>query len=510
MSDAREELRGAVQPTEPDDSAPDASVDLETVAERIETMVEEDASVAEIAQVVEQQDAPDAAALIERLDPEEQGRLVHEMDDEAAAEALAHMDPALAATVVRDLDNAEAARLVELMADDDAADLLQSMPELERAAVLQLVQPRRAAVLGKLALYPADTAGGIMTTDILVVRSSLTIGRAIERVKRLSINEDQLELYCVDDDQRLQGVISLRDLLVTDDAETVRDHMDRDIEAVHPEDDQEEVARLFERYDYLALPVIDHQERVLGMITVDDVIDIIAEETTEDALKQVGAGAREAVYSTLGAKLRGRTPWLVVNLLTATIAASVLLAFHNLIELIPIAAVIFPVIANQAGNAGHQSLAVTLRGLVLGEIHAQRVRPLIVKEAAFGLVSGAVVGIILLLATGLVGMAGRSFGIGLFDGFTWPIATVAGVAMAGALMVGCLIGTVIPLLMERNDIDPATSSSIFVTMLTDMLSFAAFLGLVFLLRGWVAPQADGGGHPEQPPGMGAPAGPVDA
>ncbi|MCA9294417.1 MAG: magnesium transporter [Phycisphaerales bacterium] len=491
MSELRDDLQGEVLPIEPDDGAPDDSVDLETVAERVETMVEEDAPVAEIAQVVEQQDAPDAADIIERLDPEEQGKLVHEMDDEAAAEALAHMDPALAATVVRDLDNTEAARLIELMADDDAADLLQSMPEVERSAVLELVHPRRAAVLGKLALYPADTAGGIMTTDILVVRSSLTIGRAIERVKRLSINEDQLDLYCVDDQQRLQGVISLRDLLVTDDAEIVGDHMDRDIEAVRPEDDQEEVARLFERYDYLALPVIDHQERVLGMITVDDVIDIIAEETTEDALKQVGAGAREAVYSTLGAKLRGRTPWLVVNLLTATIAASVLLAFHDLIELIPIAAVIFPVIANQVGNAGNQSLAVTLRGIVLGEIHAQRVRPLIMKEAAFGLVSGVLVGAILTIATGLLGMLGRSIELGFVNDFTWPIAIVAGIAMAGALMVGCLIGTLIPLFMERVGIDPATASSIFLTMLTDMLSFAAFLGLVFLLQGWIAPEAVG-------------------
>ncbi len=481
--------------------------DVEAVAERVETMVEADAPVADIALVVEQQEAPDAADIIERLDPLEQGKLVHEMDDRAAAEALAHMDPALAATVVRDLEAAEAATLIEMMADDDAADLLQSLPESIRATVLHGVAPRRAAALGKLALYPPDTAGGIMTTDIRVVRASLSIGRAIERVKRLSLNEDQLELYCVDESQRFQGIISLRDLLIVDDDEIVADHMNRDIERLHPQDDQEEVARLFQRYDYLALPVVDAHERVLGMITVDDVIDIIAEESTEDALKQVGAGAREAVYSTLGAKLRGRTPWLVVNLLTATAAAAVLLAFHDMIEMIPIAAVIFPVIANQAGNAGNQSLAVTLRGLVLGQIHAQRVRPLIVKEAAFGLVTGVLVGVIFAAATGILGMIGHASGIELLAEFTWPLAIVTGLAMAGALLAGCLIGTLIPLFMERQGIDPATSSTIFLTMLTDMLSFAAFLGLVFVLRGWVAPDiaADIDG-PASPPAQMTPDG----
>jgi magnesium transporter len=170
-----------------------------------------------------------------------------------------------------------------------------------------------------------------------------------------------------------------------------------------------------------------------------------------------------------------------------------------MIELLPVAAVIFPVIANQAGNAGNQSLAVTLRGLVLGEIHAQRVRPLIMKEAAFGLVTGALIGVILAISTGLMGEIGRAMDVPLLSAFTWPIAVITGMAMAGAVMAGCLIGTLIPLLMERGGVDPATSSSIFLTMLTDMLSFAAFLGLVFLFRGWVAPVAEP--LPDPPPGV---------
>lgn len=463
-----------------------AEADTKSEADQVvERLLGEDASIEELKPHVEEQDAPEAADTIESLDKAEQVALVHEMDNESAAEALVHMDAALAATVLIDLDPEEAVQLIELMDPDDAADLIQELPEDRRTALLAGMHPRRAAVLAKLALYDPESAGGIMTTDIVVLRSGQTIGQAIDRIKKQKLRDDQPYIYVVDDLKRLLGTISLRDLLIIDDEEAVADHIDADIDSVLPETDREEVAKLFERYDYLTMPVVDQNRRILGMITIDDVIDIIAAETTEDALKQVGAGSDEQVISTVRAKLKGRLPWLAVNLGTASMAAAAVLPFQDAIELIPVVAVIFPIIANQAGNTGFQSLAVTLRGIVLGEIRKDRIRPLFMRELAFGLLSGAAIGVIVFgLIVGL-GYLGRATDIGLFAGFDWRLALVAGAAMNGVMIVGCLVGTAVPLVMKRLGADPAAASSIFLIMLTDMFSFATFLGLVYFLRYWL-------------------------
>lgn len=463
-----------------------AEADTKSEADQeVERLLGEDAPVEQLKPHVEEQDAPEAADTIESLDKAEQVALVHEMDNTSAAEALVHMDAALAATVLYDLDEAESVELIDLMQPDDAADLLQKLPAERRAALLATMHPRRAAVLAKLALYDPESAGGIMTTDIVVLRSGQTIGQAIDRIKKQKLRDDQPYIYVVDDMKRLLGTISLRELLIVDDDEAIADHIDADIDSVLPETDREEVAKLFERYDYLTMPVVDQNRRILGMITIDDVIDIIAAETTEDALKQVGAGSDEQVISTVRAKLKGRLPWLAVNLGTASMAAAAVLPFQDAIELIPVVAVIFPIIANQAGNTGFQSLAVTLRGLVLGEIRRDRIRPLFMKELAFGLLSGAAIGVIVFLLIISLGALGRSMDIGLFSGFGWRMGLIAGAAMNGVMIVGCMVGTAVPLVMKRLGADPAAASSIFLIMLTDMFSFATFLGLVYVLRNWL-------------------------
>lgn len=468
-----------------------AEADTKSEADQqVERLLDADASVEELKPHVEEQDAPGAADTLESLDKAEQVALVHEMDNESAAEALVHMDATLAATVLIDLDATESVELIDLMEPDDAADLLQQLPEDRRAALMAAMHPRRAAVLAKLALYDPETAGGIMTTDIVVLRSGQTIGQAIDRIKKQKLRDDQPYIYVVDDMKRLLGTISLRDILIVDDDEQIADHIDADIDSVLPETDREEVAKLFERYDYLTMPVVDQNRRILGMITIDDVIDIIAAETTEDALKQVGAGSDEQVISTVRAKLKGRLPWLAVNLGTASMAAAAVLPFQDAIELIPVVAVIFPIIANQAGNTGFQSLAVTLRGVVLGEIRKDRIRPLFLRELAFGLISGAAIGVIVFTLIILLGVLGRATDIGLFSGFDWRLGIVAGASMNGVMIVGCMVGTAVPLVMKRLGADPAAASSIFLIMLTDMFSFATFLGLVYLLRNWLI--GDGG------------------
>ncbi|MFG0258295.1 MAG: magnesium transporter [Phycisphaerales bacterium JB043] len=457
----------------------DAQSPHEESDEAVAALIEADAPIEEIARGVEEQDAPDAADTLEDLEPEASVEVVRQMEDASAAEALSHMDLALAATNLRDQDPGYSARLLGLMDPDDAADLLQEIPQRDADAILQQMPRRLAATLGKLALYDPDTAGGLMTTDFIKLTDHDTVSEGVHRIRAAAADDTQLfYLYVTNAQGELRGVVQMRSLLLSPPETQISDVMLTDIVALKTGLDQEEVARAFDRYDHLALPVIDEDDRLLGVVTIDDVIDTIRAEHTEDALKQVGAGASESVRETIRTKMRSRTPWLVVNLITAQAAAVVVLMFTDLIDKIAMLAVLMPVIANQAGNAGNQSLAVTLRGLVLGDIRKDRVTTLLMRETLFGLLTGMITGLLL----GLVIVALSLTGVVDVE---WKIGVVTAIAMSGALASGCLVGTAIPIIMERFRFDPATASTIFLMMLTDMISFAAFLGLAWALQNWL-------------------------
>ncbi len=446
---------------------------------QFDELVEGGAPVEAVVEAVEELEAPDAADKLEDLPSKATLELVHEMENEKAADALAHMEGPLAATVLLDLDPRESADLLALMEPDDAADLLQELPDAKATEVLGVMKPRVAAALGKLALYDKETAGGMMTTDIMVVRESQTIGQAIESIKRAPGNENQLDIYVVNDDRRLIGSITLRDVLVLDNDRMVRDHVDTKLDVLTPDIDREDVAIAFERYDYLTMPVVDAERRVLGMITIDDVVDILEEEFSEDPLVQVGAGAGEAAYSTIGVKFRGRIPWLLINLGLAAMAAAVIAVFDDFIQAIPIVAAVFPIIANQSGNAGHQSLAVTLRGMALGQVRREIVTKLLVREMLAGVLTGLVVGVVFAILLSLLNP--------LIPQLNWRLGVIAGISLAGAMPAACLIGAGIPLLFEKLGKDPATASSIFLTMLTDFMAYGLFLGLAIVARAWLLP-----------------------
>jgi magnesium transporter len=458
----------------------DAAAPHEAEDKAVAALIEADAPVEEIARGVEEQEPADAADSLETLERADSAEVLREMEDEAASEALSHVDLPLAVTFLSDQTPEYAARLLDLMDPDDAADLLQASPKESTDAILRALPRKTAASLGKLVRYDPETAGGLMTLDFIKVSESETVDGAVERIRRESEEDDTdlYYLYVTDDAGQLRGVVSLRALLLSRRGEHVSDVMNPDTVSLNATLDREEVARAFDRYDHVALPVTDDNERLLGVVTIDDVIDTIRAEQTEDALKQVGAGPSEVVYDTIGSKMKARTPWLVVNLLAAQVGAAVVLLFEDMIATIAVLAVLMPVIANQAGNAGNQSMAVTLRGLVLGEVRKDRVGPLLLRETIFGLLTGAVTGVI-------AGLAITAFGaLGIAD-VDWRLGVVVTISMSGALAAGCFVGTGIPVLMERLKFDPATASTIFLMMLTDAFSFAAFLGLAFLMRGWL-------------------------
>jgi magnesium transporter len=452
--------------------------------ERVEELLDAPTlDVPELADAVEQQEAPDAAETLEQIGEEAAVEVIEEMEKESAADALAHMHPSLAVSVLEDLveeDPAYAGELIEQMEPDDATDLLQNLPDEYRDRLLGTLGKVEAVKYRRLLEFPEKSAGGMMTTDYLAVRDSMSVREAVEALRRAGdLGEDWLYVFVVDWRGRLQGRAAMRALLLADPAQRVVAISERQVDAVKPDVGRDEVAREFEKYDYLVLPVVDDENRMLGVITVDDVVDAIRQESTEDAQAMVGAGREEAVFSSVADKLRGRLPWLFVNLFTSSIAAIIVLQFDGLIASIAILAVIMPVIANQAGNAGQQSLAVTLRGIVLDEVHEGTALRLVRREAMVGVINGAICG---LLIGGVVALLQ---GYLHPDTGLWRLGVVVGVAMTVALSVGTCVGSSLPLIVRRCGADPATASTIFLTMVTDSMSFLVFLGLASALAAWI-------------------------
>ncbi len=484
MSNERErdphDIDAAVNDADADGSA--APLDDEDDVQPFDSLLSQDrVDLPALATAMEQQEAPDAADTLESLEDEQAAEVLGEMDDQLAADALTEMQVPLAVGVLDDLideDPQYAALLLELMEPDDAADLLQALDEDRRNTVLGAIDAPLAKEFAALLHYDAESAGGIMTTEFLALRDDWTVQQAIDFVRASPVAEDTHSAIVIDRAGRLVGIVPLRKLLLVRPHDHIADIMETGVHSVTTDADREFVAHEIDRYDCDMLPVVDVQGRPLGIVTVDDVIDIIRAEQTEDVQRAVGAGAQEAVYSPLGTKLKSRFPWLLVNLVTSTAAAIVVLQFKDLIEALAILAALMPVIANQAGNAGQQSLAVALRGIVLNEVRSARVWPLLMREATVGLINGAVAGV--LVGTGLALMS--TF---IWKDQNWRVGLVAGLAMMISLAIGCFVGSSMPILLRRKGFDPATGSTIFLTMTTDTISFFTFLGLAHLFSGWL-------------------------
>ena len=410
----------------------------------------------------------DLAEVLSGLDESVRARIIAELPTELASGALAEMGKAehpeeLLLAVGPDY----AAELVEELPADDAADLVADLPPGDREAVLADVSDR--ASVEQLLTYPEDTAGGLMTTELVAVRDDATLADAIAEIRGQSREDDELyQVYAVDADGRLKGIVPIARLIVVSPERRVRDVMETPDVQLRPEQDQEHVARVMARYNLVAVPVVDEQGRLLGRVTFDDVIDVVEAETTEDMLQFAGASPAELLIAPWRTAVRSRLPWLSVNLLTAFLAAGVVFVFQNTLSRMVILAVWMPVIAGMGGNAGTQALAITVRRLALRLLPRNRAAEVIRKEVFVGAING--------LATGVVvGVMAAALGHG------WMLGLVVCLAMLGNLMVAGFAGAFIPIILQRNGVDPAIASSIFVTTFTDVCGFGLLLGLGTIL-----------------------------
>lgn len=355
-------------------------------------------------------------------------------------------------------------RILDRMESDVAADVIQNLPPADRAMALSAMS--RAEEVIPLLLHDEDSAGGIMTRGFVTLRRGMTADEAIEYLRLVKPDaEESYYLYVVDHENHLQGVVSLRNLIVAPALTPVEEIMARETFSVSTDADQEEAARIVERYDLRSLPVVDSEGRLAGIVTQDDIIDVVEEEATEDMYLMHGVTGVEGPFSPVRTSVKRRLPWLMANILTALSAAAIVSIFQGTIEKAAILAVFMPVIAGQGGNAGIQTLTIIVRSLALGEMEVRDSWPVLAKQLAIGICNGLAIGVVV----GLVAY--------LWEGNVTLGIVVALAMVANVGIVASLGGVLVPTTMRFLKLDPALASGIFVTMLTDLLGFLTFLGL---------------------------------
>lgn len=409
----------------------------------------------------------DLADLIELLKPEERLLLIHALGTSFDFEVLSELDETVRDQISEALPNEMLAKAVTELETDDAAYLLEDLEESDKEEILSsLTSSERQAVERNLE-YPDESAGRLMQADFVAVPPFWTVGQVIDYMRETEeLPESFSEIFVVDPTHRVLGIVELSRLLRTKRHVAIDKIMEADRHLVLATDDQREVARQFERYDLMSAPVVDENNRLVGVVTVDDVVEVIQEEAEEDMRKLAGVGD-ESLADSVFETVKSRVPWLIVNLGTAILASTVIHAFGGTIQQMVALAVLMPIVASIGGNAGTQTMTVTVRALAtekLGSVNARRV---ITREVFVGMLNGLVLSLILATVV-----------------FVWfsskLLGAVIGAAIVVNLLAAALAGILIPLTFDRFELDPAPASGVFVTMVTDCIGFFAFLGLASL------------------------------
>ncbi|MFM9942593.1 MAG: magnesium transporter [Hyphomicrobiaceae bacterium] len=411
--------------------------------------------------------APDLAALLTLLTPDERVAVIEMLGAGFDPEVLSEVDEGVRDQLSEDLPNEVLADAVSQLDTDDAAYVIESLEEADKQEVLSQISSSDRAALEKNLEYPEETAGRLMQTDFVAVPPFWTVGQVIDHMRETEdLPETFSDIFVVDPTYRVVGSVDLSRVLRSKRDVGIEGLMDRERQVVLATADQEEMARQFERYDLKSAPVVDANNRLVGVVTVDDVVEVIEEETEEDLRFLAGVGD-ESLADSVVETVRSRFLWLLINLGTAVLASSVIKLFDASIEQMVALAVLMPIVASMGGNAGTQTMAVAVRALAtneLGPVNASRV---ILREASVGLING------LLFATVLAAVVVVWFGAG-------KLGLVIGAAMIFNLVAAALAGILVPLLLNHFDYDPAVSSGVFVTTVTDVVGFFSFLGLATL------------------------------
>lgn len=401
--------------------------------------------------------------------PEDKEDILYRLPEGLIADIIDEADDEEKYSILMEFSENKQKNIVEEMSSDELTDLLGMLDEEKANKILEKMTDEDARKVRQLLSYDPDTAAGIMATEFVALKENMTVEETLKYLQKYGEeNENIYDLYVVDNFDKLKGVISLKELVTKNFNTRISDVIHTKIEGIPYNTDQEEVGHRFEKYGYLTMPVVDNSNRLLGVVTFDDVMQILRDETTEDIHRLGGVDEGEKVDGSLKDSVKSRLPWLIVNLVTAILAAAVVGMFEGTIQAVVSLATFMPIVTGMGGNAGTQTLTIIVRGLALGELNFKNMKKVFFKEIGVGVVTGVVIGFI----------------IGVL-GYIWEGNFMFGIIISVAMLLNTIVATItgylVPVVLKKFKVDPALASSIFVTTFTDVLGFFFFLGLATLL-----------------------------
>ena len=465
VEELKNEIRNRMSESEGIEEEEEEEISPEEMAEEIQKIESEE----ELEEYLEDNHFVDVAESFEELDDEELLRVFELMTDEQKANVIEQADDDLQERIFELIPDEEAIDILAFMSPDDIVDILGFLDIRKSKSILTKMKRSQANKIRELLGYEEDTAGGIMTTQYIAFKENLEIKEVMKKIKMIAPRTEVIEtIFVTNSKKELVGEADLRDILISSDETKLSEIMDENIKYVYVEEDQEDVARLVSKYDLKVVPVINHKKMILGIITIDDIIDVIQEENTEDILKLGGVSEEEDIYSDFWFSVKQRLPWLVINLGTAFLASFVIGIFSATVEKVVILSSVMTIISGMGGNAGTQALSVTIRALALGEVDLKDTLRIIWKTILVGTINGALLG---LLCGGILWAIYGNFYMGL----------IVFLAMIGNLVIACMIGFLIPITLKAMKIDPAMASAVILTTATDCFGFLIFLSLATVI-----------------------------
>lgn len=418
-----------------------------------------------LTKVVAKSHPADVAHLFRYLDLKEQRILFNLIEDtETAAYVLSELDPATGAQLLEQIDKEIITAVLQEMPYDDAVEIIRDMPEELAAEILDSMQDEHSEEIEQLLQYDEDTAGGIMATEVFALNEDMTVREAIEALQQAQDVEMVFYVYVTDEHGHLVGVLSLRQLLTVPPSTKLKNIMTKDVIRVRTDMDQEEVAQLVAKYNILAVPVVDENNKLMGIITVDDVIDVLRQEATEDIYKMAGASEEEHLYGFRAFKIaRLRLPWLVTNLFGGVVTGYLMWLFRATLQEVLVLVSFIPVITGMGGNVGGQSATIVVRGFATGRIDFSTLRQVFFKELRVGMIMGAVCGVVVGLVA--IGWHHNAY-----------LGLVVGLAMVTAMTVAATMGVLATSFFKKVGIDPAIASSPFVQTANDITGILIYFG----------------------------------
>lgn len=416
-------------------------------------------------QKIEEMNDADIAVLMEALEEAEMLKVFRILPKDLAADVFSYLEVENQQLIITSLSDREAANIIDNLMADDATDFLEEMPANIVKKLLANAKPETRRDINHLLRYPEDSAGSIMTVEYVDLKEHLTVAESIERIRKVGVDSETINIcYVLDAQRKLIGTVALRYLLLSDPEERIGDIMHENVISIHTLMDQEEVARQFKKYDFTAMPVVDNEDRLVGIITVDDIVDILEEENTEDMEKMAAIVPSDKPYMKTGVweTFRKRFPWLLLLMVSSTFTQAIITSFEEALSVCTILTAFIPMLMGTGGNAGGQASVTVIRGLSLGEIEYRDVPRIMWKEIGVAVVCG-------------VGLAVANFAkLMLFDHVSIVVALVICLSLIAVVLLAMVVGCILPIGAKKIGFDPAVMASPFITTIVDALSLLIY------------------------------------